>query len=795
MPQSPDGLKHTTKRLWAFFFILVLAFLAWWLLTGGPLSSRLERIIMVSRTSSQVTLPAGGTLRQVFRTNGGTYSGTIVLANSSTLAGRRMQVRMLDHEGRELSRSYGVSTSYLPADETLRLEFALHRFTVQPRQEITEEISLLSGSPLAVRATQLHSGIYPEVHLHINGEGLDQQVALALVKPAVLPFAETMGVAAGLLFTIGLAALIIFLPKRWQWLGIGALFVVITPVALYGFWFSENSLGIADWDYYFSLHHFYRETILTYHQLPLWDPWTCGGGAALGDPEFPLFSVTFLLELLFGIQVGLRLSIYASVVGTALGMLALCRRFRFSPVAAAVTSLAAAFGSVSLLEIVEGHVNVLSAMWIPWIFWAWYAAYQASSKYEVVSSKQFFLHKYVVLCALFLALMFYAGGVYLLMYTGLAFLFLLLAVPNRTQALAVTVASGGLALGLAAFKLVPVILWLRQFPDEAYASSAVTLANWYDILLGRYLHNSYVIFRQDSGWHEYGAYIGPFVFALAILGLSQMRRRSVAILAGGGALAWLLSMSGPSLKPLFDILWFFPRSNISRIILMAVLPLCLLAGIGFDTARRKLKLPPFFLALIVGLVAVDVMSLASQLSRQPFVLPHVYPLISPAPAPLAITSQRYDDQGSGARHTRTYDAAAQGYGATAYCSVLGPNPAPRLISDPGGDIYVIAQDSRARVDLLSWTPNKLTVRVDTPAETKIGVNTNYVKGWYVNRQPVIEMDNRVAALVPAGVGVYTFEYKAPGFFTGMAIFFVTLIMVAFGRLFGVLLQAWKRWSA
>src|SRR3989344_4404951 len=399
-------------------------------------------------------------------------------------------------------------------------------------------------------------------------------------------------------------------------MGIGLLCVAITPVALFGFWFSEGALGIADWDYYFSLHHFYRETILTYHQLPLWNPWTCGGSAALGDPEFPLFSVTFLLELLFGIPIGLRLSIYASVVGTALGMLALCRRFKFSPWAGAMAAVAAAFGSVSLLEIVEGHVNVFAAMWIPWIFYAWYGAYQANLKLKTQKSKLWSVlsEKNTILCAVFLALTFYAGGIYLLMYTCLAFLFLLLVVPNRTRALMVTAGAGCLALGLAAFKLVPVLLWLRQFPDEAYASSAVTLTNWYDILLGRYLHNSYVIFRQDSGWHEYGAYIGPFVFVLAILGLSQIRRRGVAILAGGALLAWLLSMSGPSLKPLFDLLWFFPRSNISRIILLAVVPLCLLAGVGFDLVRRKLKLSPVVLAMIVGLVAVDVMSLASQLS-------------------------------------------------------------------------------------------------------------------------------------------------------------------------------------
>ncbi|MEK7500493.1 MAG: hypothetical protein AAB649_07910, partial [Patescibacteria group bacterium] len=183
------------------------------------------------------------------------------------------------------------------------------------------------------------------------------------------PFETLQGIIAGIIFALG-ALLISRLPK-YQWVAASALCVLITPIALLPFWFSYGNLGISDWDYYFSMHTNLRDSIIVHKQFPLWNPYTCGGTSALGDPEFPVFSPLYILELLFGTPAGLRLSIYASTAIGALGMLHFSRKLGIGVLGALVATLPMSFGTVNLLEIVEGHQNILAAMDIPWGLYVW----------------------------------------------------------------------------------------------------------------------------------------------------------------------------------------------------------------------------------------------------------------------------------------------------------------------------------------------------------------------------------------------------------------------------------------
>ncbi|MBI3251599.1 MAG: hypothetical protein HYZ62_01675 [Candidatus Andersenbacteria bacterium] len=603
----------------------------------------------------------------------------------------------------------------------------------------------------------------------------------SLFSPGIL-----QGALAALICTLAVCLLYVW-PKR-AWLIVSCIIIGITPLALGGFWLSDNALGISDWDYYFSYHHFLRESMMKFHTFPQWNPYTCGGTAALGDPEFPVISATFPLELAFGVEDGFRLAIYLSIAAGGLGMLALARRLGLSPWAGLLAAIGYCFGSVNLLEIVEGHQNILSAMWIPWIFWSWYAAYHASCKYGVVSSKQFFLRKYVVLCAVFLALMFYAGGIYLLMYTGLAFLGFIALAKNHKQALVVTVISGCLALGLAAFKLIPVFLWLSQFQDQAYASSALTLPYLHKILLGRYLHGAEnIIPNQGGGWHEYGAYIGPFLLALAAYALMKWKTSRLVrllVLAAGSALA--ISSLGPMVKPFFDQASFLPRSNISRFILFAIIPLCLLAGIGLDNIHfRKRIISSSLRHLLLFLVAADLLTLAYPLSQQAFVLPRNATPVPPAPAPIAYSAFEYKTRYQGIDYSRAYEATLAGYGSLSYCAVLGPDPAVRTIHDEEDNAFFSVKSTSGQLGnfaLKFWNANTAIVDVSLPSEGNAILNTNYAKGWRVNGQPALNISGRVGARLPAGNQQITFAYQSPGILAGKITSLLSLLPLGYSTI-------------
>lgn len=597
------------------------------------------------------------------------------------------------------------------------------------------------------------------------------------------------GLLAAIVF--GLGILVIHFIPRFKWIAAGILLVAITPLAIPGFWFSPDKLGISDWDYYFSYHTNLRRTIVEFHQFPLWNPWICGGTAALGDPEFPVFTPTFLLELAFGVPHGLRLSIYFATAVGALGMLLLGKRLGLSVYASLLAAIGVAFSSVNLLEIVEGHPNIFSAMWIPWIFWAWLIAYRSKSERS----------RWIILCAIFLALTFFQGGIYLLMYTTFAFLALTILVPHRKHAFKITLIAGLIALGLSAIKLIPTALWLSQFQDQAYASSTFTLPHLDKILFGRYLHGAEnVIPNQNGGWHEYGAYIGYGLAALAIVGLFKIKRRVVLTLAIAAILAILISSTGPFLKSLFDKAPFLPRSNISRVILFAVIPISLLAGFGLDVIRKlksersrlnsdtpgpiqggriwggwKRAAGPALGVIISTIVAADLFTLASQLSYQAFVLPEVVPAPSPAPSPIVHTAFDYKTRYQGVDFTRAFTATKADYGTMTYCSVLGPKPAVRTIHDKENFGPVLTSQNLS-VESVGWTPNHVTTTVNAKTDnTEVMLNTNYANGWKVNGKPARNIQDRVGEITHQGNSTVRFAYRAPGLIIGSIISTLTLL--------------------
>lgn len=742
-------------NIWNFISCIIIALGVIAAATYLPLSTQHERVVALKDVSESIIVTADQYIRQLFHHTAGTYSGVVLFSDEQELAGRQLFVRIADKHGRAIAKSYTTSSSYISSGNVLQLELRMPRFEIQDSEEYTIDVSLARGNEMTLKT--------------IRHQSTQQQLlSFSLIQPVIASFGLRQGIYIGTAFLLAVFLISSMKNERKKFQAAVCCLILFAPLATLGYIFSENDLGIADWDYYFTLHDSYRKALLEHRTFPFWNPYICGGTAGLADPEFPVFSPTFLLELIFGIPVGLRMAIVFSIAIGGIGMLMLAKILGRSTEAGMITALAVAFGTVNLLEITEGHVNVLSAMWIPWIMWSWH--------------RMIFANKKPIICGIFLTLTFLGGGIYLLMYTGIAFIGLLLFVKHRRIALVSTLQAILWALGFSAFKLIPVLVWLKQFPDDAYASSAYTLPWITEILFGRHIHGADVILGQIMGWHEYGAYIGYIIFGLALIGLSYFKvSRTVRVLALAAVVAVLVSALGPYLRPIFDQLWFFPRSSISRFILFAVIPIALLASYGIDRIAEWLPNQGTYIrALLVGIIAIDIFSLTYQLSEQAFILPHVVPAISPAPHPIAYTPQRFDLDGSGSRHTRSYDAYKAGYGVLAYCSVLGPKSAVQTIYDEH-PAFGTASDTNARSELVSWGYNTVRVRIDAPEPTHVILNVNYVDGWTVNRQKAMTIDNRVAANVSAGVHDVVFSYKAPGFRVGLLITALTLLIALFAR--------------
>ncbi len=583
-----------------------------------------------------------------------------------------------------------------------------------------------------------------------------------------------LGVIAGSIFTLGLVVIHLLPQKKLQWITAGILLSLIAPLAIGGFWFSNGQLGISDWDYHFFNNHYLRQIITEYKQFPLWNPYPCGGTAGLADPEFSILTPTFPLILLFGETTGLRLSIYLSIIIMSLGMLLLAKRLKLSVSASLLVAIGVTYGGYYIIKLVEGHVPIVfPSMWIPWVFWSWIHACKKLQKTPIqllISSLP---------CGLFLALMFFQGGIYPLLYTGFALLVLSLLVSRRTHAILITAAATIWALGLSAVKLIPMVLWTSQFQDQNYATSTFTLPHLSKILFSRILHTAdEIIPQQGSGWHEYGAYIGYFIIILAIISLIKIKQNKIILLLVITTLfALLLSSAGPLLEPLFDRASFLPRSNISRTIIFAIMSLSLLAGLGLDVIKKHLPKLIFLPILLVGLVAIDLMSFSYPLSNQAFVLPNDRPPKQPAEYPIAFTVNQHVYRYNGVDYNRAYTSAKSGYGTFSYCSPLSPKPAVFAVEHGEYTSYATLKPTDGTLEIISWSPNKIIITTATTETSELILNTNYTKGWYVNNKPAIDIAGRLATELSPGSHYLTFQYKPPGLKLGLTLTALTLLSI------------------
>jgi hypothetical protein len=642
--------------------------------------------------------------RRTLQVSDQAIKGVVLFSPTTTPVRGELSVR-IESGGKLVAIGEGVRQLY--RGEAMRLSVPLKPFSLPDGSEITLIVERVHGEPLA-----LHAGIESGA------------LSLSLLHPVVIDEATRYGVAAGGAVLLAVA-LVTVLPRR-QWLAASCLAVAAVPLGLIGFLYIPGELGISDWDYYFTVHSRYRDSLVLWHTFPFWNAYTCGGTAGLADPEFPIFSPLYPLELLFGVSRGLRTAAVASVAVGAVGMIVLARRLAFSVEAALLAALVFSFSTPTLLKLVEGHIDMFAAMWISWILWAWLGAYRARHTDDG--------RRRTVLCGIFLALSFLQGGIHILLYLVPALVALGLLVADKKWGLLTSWWAGLWSAGLVAVKFFPAVLWTRQFPDRAYALSTNTLPWLHEIFFGRHLHGDEVLPYQGGGWHEYGAYVGPVVVALAVLGLARWHTsRLVRTLALGVGLSVLLSSLGPALAPLFDLVPWLPRSYTSRVIVLTVPALALLAGLGLDMLARwrpahKVRL---LQVVLVGVVAIDLLSLSYPLALEAFVVPGVSEPLPPAPAPLAFTSETHKVRVRGVEYDRAYEVGRQGYGTLTYCSVLTP-PIAVTAAGEEDNAYVRLDGGSGKVRLTQWSPGRMVVDVVAGSDALVVLNANYAEGWRAN---------------------------------------------------------------
>ena len=202
-----------------------------------------------------------------------------------------------------------------------------------------------------------------------------------------------------------------------------------------------------------------RHTLLEYGELPLWNPYYCGGMVHWANVQTMMLTPTFWLSLVIGPGAGIRLHIVVHFVAGFWGCWALAGQRGLRGAWRLAPGIVFVFGA-NLAERATGHLGFMPFLLLPWLAYAYERA-RAEPRFAVV-------------CGLLVAWCVVAGGpypfVFFCAYLGLQAAYdvgtgALRRDPARAKrAAGIAALAVGLGAAVAAVKLWPVVDFMSEYP-------------------------------------------------------------------------------------------------------------------------------------------------------------------------------------------------------------------------------------------------------------------------------------------------------------------------------------------
>lgn len=316
---------------------------------------------------------------------------------------------------------------------------------------------------------------------------------------------------------------------------------------------------------------------------PVWSHLTCGGMAALGNPEGNTMSLGTLFATVLPADRALLLLLAVEGMLAAVGTFLLARALGISRAGSLVAALIASLSASFAYRIVEGLTPVGGAVaFSPWVFLGIVQALKTRSPWWIMVSGS-------ALAAVFLR-----GDVHIVVgLTALVVLWIFLAFLHTRSRwpLLVLVGIGAVAFLWGSIKLLPYAEQPALIGGELhpYVAPLIQLDLLDDALLRVHdrsfaikpLHN-----RRPEQWGNFGAYVGILPIVLAGIGVFTRHRLRILLLIV--AIAAFALSEGALFEYILrhnDLLGVLLRVP-SRLFSLFAIFLGIFAGIGLDRMRR-----------------------------------------------------------------------------------------------------------------------------------------------------------------------------------------------------------------
>ncbi len=569
-------------------------------------------------------------------------------------------------------------------------------------------------------------------------------------------------------------------------LGRATFFATVFAAALWAPAFLQpEATGFGDWQ---MVHHNLEAALASVRagELPLWDPFHCGGVTSYGNPESQHFAPwILLLALAVGSTLATKLLLIAHAAVGALGAYYYARRRHGLAVAPGVLVAGAWAGSGFFSwQMAGGHFTFAPYYLLPLLLLVWRRALTDA--------------RYVAPVALLLAVMVFEGGTYPVPHALLAMALegaLAFAPsarlepgtnarpPLRRALMHVTVA-GVLTALLTAGRWLPILHTLELFPRSVSSTDAPGLLSLMEAWVES--EGEWRSPERVYVWPEYCAFVGWPIVLAAVAGIPAALRRHRTILVGLGVFLILAMGAFHPWAPwaLIHQLPVFDSLRVpSRLQVLVTLYLAVLAGIGLQAVLRfasdRTGHADWWAGVGWGFVLIAlVFPLVFNLSNN---AKWNGPPIGAAAPPAA----RFHLIGTPDYHARYARLPRENRG-TRSCYVgamdwrvarglwLGDRPQART------DVGTLTNVSR--------TPNRITLQARLERDGVVELNQNHHPDWHSNVGEVTDVRGRLAVRLPAGEHELEIRYRPRWLGWGTAASVV-------GALLAFMLLFWSRRQA
>lgn len=510
-----------------------------------------------------------------------------------------------------------------------------------------------------------------------------------------------------------------------------------------------------------------RLSIVRYHELPLWNPYECGGLPLWDNPQAPAGAPLAWVMFLVGTTAAMA---FWYVVHSAIGfvcMWLLARsELKLSRAASLVAAAVWAFNGFHQQHYSGGHFTFVPFLYFPLALFLW-------RRGELQLGM-------AVALGVLVAWMFWEGGVYPLPHLGLilAAETLMRAWPPRRVIAIVRAAAvvGLIGFGLSASRMLPVVDQLRSHTRSLGAETdSMQWTTLKQIFLAR-SHPRHVD-GQQYVWPEFGAYVGPILLALAAAGIVVAGLENLWVVMLLIFAALLMAGHAGKYAP-WSILkgHVFPFKEMrvpSRFRCEVTLFLSALVGLALDRlpramgrqlgGPRSMKVGTLRALLVAfALVGVgDMMGVGLTWFETCFTGP---PAVHVAPSARLFYG--------GPNLAQMIDQPRQNRGRLQCWDEWGLYQGAPLWE---GDVpQARATSSSITVEVANRTQNTFTLDLDAREPGRILVNSSFDYGWRTNVGTLAEQNRQLVLDVPAGRQHVVLKYWPRGFTAGIVINAVTL---------------------